>query len=100
MKGLNGRTLNDIVSCATRLVQSSSSGSSSSNSRIGEGGGTVRDLFLTLVDVCVIRTTMPGGGGDKKEDRQTSLLKAIDDDDDAWNARIVSLQYSDERIPI
>ena len=42
---------------------------------------------------------MPGGGGDKKEDRQTSLLKAIDDDD-AWNAMIVSLQYSDEQIPI
>ena len=99
MKGLNGRTLNDIVSCATRLVQSSSIGSSSSNSRVGEGG-TVRDLFLTLVDVCVIRTTMPGGGGDKREDMQTSLLKAIDDDDDAWNAMIVSLQYSDEQIPI
>jgi len=101
MKGLNGRTLNDIVSCATRLVQSSIS--NNSNSRVGEGG-TVHDLFLTLVDVCVMTITMPtikdSGGGDKREDRQNSLLKAIDDDDDAWNAMIVSLQYSDERIPI
>ena len=32
MKGLNVRTLNDIVSCATQLVQSSSIGSSISNS--------------------------------------------------------------------